>query len=495
MVLVTLLAGGAAAAFAYLNRDTYESTSKLLFDQTIGPALSALGLPPVGQDADNLARNNVEVVGSRRVAEATAEDLRGRGIDTSADQVADDVAVTGTKDTDVVEVSAEADSAQGAALLANTYSATAVGLVDEEQRALAREALQEVRRQFEELPRSQRRDALGREISDDIVTLRTLVRAGTGSPRVIQPAYAPRSESGSPVQAILLGLLFGVILGVGLALIREQSDRRLHHSQEVAEAFNAQVITTVPRHRKLKQRVSYAELPQPVAEAFRMLQMNLRFGPGPPVRNVLVTSARSREGKTTVAWNLASAAAAAGMSVSLVEADLRRPVIAARYGLTPTPGLSDVLRGECLIADAIRTVPSLAGDSASNGHLRPMQVIVAGEPPPDPWALLQSPAMIRVLELVSRDLVVIDAPPIPHVGDAIPLLDRVDGVLICASVSSIRSPDAIRLRDQLAALDARVLGVVANGGSAATGYAYGPPPMGAPPRASVDSRQVSSERV
>jgi capsular exopolysaccharide synthesis family protein len=227
-----------------------------------------------------------------------------------------------------------------------------------------------------------------------------------------------------------------------------------------------------------------------------MLQMNLRFGPNGPVQNVLVTSARSREGKTTVAWNLACAAASAGMSVSLVEADLRRPVIASRYGLTPTPGLADVLRGDCLIADAIRSVPMLEGDSADNGNRSPVQVVVAGEPPPDPWALLQLPAMVRVLELVARDLVVIDAPPIPYVGDAIPLLQRVDGVLICASVSSIRSPDAARLRDQLAALDARVLGVVANGGSAATGYAYGPGRSDLPPPAPMDSSpRRPSERV
>jgi tyrosine-protein kinase len=187
-----------------------------------------------------------------------------------------------------------------------------------------------------------------------------------------------------------------------------------------------------------------------------------------------VTSARNREGKTTVAWNLACAGASGGLSVTLVEADLRRPVIAERYGLERRPGLSEVLQGAVQLREALQEVPTLAGDPGSNGRLRPLSVLVAGELPVDPWALMQSPTMVSVLAQVSADLVVIDTPPIPYVADAIPLLGRVDGILVCASVNSTRGPDAGRLRDQLEAHDARVLGVVANGGSAATGYAYGP---------------------
>jgi succinoglycan biosynthesis transport protein ExoP len=268
-------------------------------------------------------------------------------------------------------------------------------------------------------------------------------------------------------------------LGVSLALLREQSDRRLRHSEDMALAFDAPVLTTVPRSRKLKKHVPFSQLPENVSEAFRMLQMNLRFTPGAPVRSVLVTSSRNREGKTTVAWNLSCAAASAGLSVTLVEADLRRPVIAERYGLERGPGLAEVLRGEVQVEEALQELPTLAGDPGSNGRLRPLSVLVAGDPPADPWALMQSPALVGVLARVSGDLVVIDTPPIPHVADAISLLGRVDGVLLCASVNSTRGPDAGRLRDQLEALDARVLGVVANGGSAATGYAYGPAVTGA----------------
>ena len=474
IIVVTLLCAGAAAALAYSNRDSYESTAKLLFRQTIGPEQAAQGLIPGAPDADNLAQNNVAVVDSRRVALETAKQLG----DVSADEVEDDVVVAGQKDSDVVNVTATASSPERAAELANAYAETAESQARADQRRRTLANLQSVTRQLRRLSPEQRRGQAGSDLRSRQNTLRTLADAGVGSPQIIQPAYPPEDKTGRPVETILLGVLFGLILGVGLALLRDQMDRRLHQIADVSSAFDASVLATVPRHRKLKRHVPFSELPADVAEAFRMLQMNLRFGPGPPVRSVLVTSSRAGEGKTTVAWNLACAAASSGLSVTLVEADLRRPRLAERYGLDAAPGLSEVLRGEVLIANALQSVSTAAGEPGTNGHLRSLNVLTAGDPPPDPWALMQSSAMVRVLETVSRDLLIIDTPPIPYVADAIALVRRVDGVLICASVDSTSGEEAAGLRDQLRSLDAWVVGVVANGGSGATGYAYAAPSAG-----------------
>jgi Mrp family chromosome partitioning ATPase len=86
---------------------------------------------------------------------------------------------------------------------------------------------------------------------------------------------------------------------------------------------------------------------------------------------------------------------------------------------------------------------------------------------------MQSSVMVRLLDVLRKDhdLVIVDTPPLPHVSDAISLLRHVDGVLVTASVNSTRGPEASRLRDQLQGLDANVLGVIANGGSAISGYA------------------------
>ena len=495
IVAVTLLCGGAAAAFVLLSDDTYESTSKLLFRQGIGPELNALGLNPNTVDAENLSGSNVELVDSRRTAVATSEALARRGWDISPEDVDEDVAVAGTRQaSDVVHITAEASSAGRAALLANTYALAARDLARADDRRQIAAAARNVRDQLRQLgerqaerrarPRPRGRPApeapeaavaAADRLRANTERLRTLAAVGTGSPRVIQPGYVPSSESGRPVETIVLGLLFGLLLGAGLALLREQADRRLHRAEEVSAAFDAPVLATVPRNRALKRHVPFPDLPPEVAEAFRMLHMNLRYRQGDPVRSVVVTSSRSEQGKTTVAWNLACAAASSGLSVALVETDMRRPRLAERYGLDRGPGLAEVLREEMQVVDALQAVP-LSVSTSGNG--RPghsgLHVLVAGEPPHDPWALIQSARMDRVLNVLklNHDLVVLDTPPIPYVADALPLLRRVDGVVVTASVRSIGGPEAARLRDQLDSLDARILGVVANGESSANGYTY-----------------------
>jgi capsular exopolysaccharide synthesis family protein len=468
VIAVTVLAGAAAAAFAYATRDTFESTSKLVFSQTVGPQDQALGLIPGTPDADNLAANNVQFVASRAVAAETAKTLRQQGIDMSVDDVQSDVSVTGTRDTDLATIKATAKTAAKAATLATVYAETAQRMFDDQTKADAQRTLQNVEQQIAAQGANPDRDLIR-----DKQRLQTLAEVGMGSPKIIQRGFVPSAEAGNPVQIIVLGTLFGLLLGIGLALVREQSDRKLRRNEQVTAAFDAPVLTTVPRSRALKRHKPFADLPPQVAEAFRMLQMNLRFASEHPVRSVLVTSARTGEGKTTVSWNLAAAAASGGLSVALVEADLRRPSLAKRYDLDDAPGLTEALQGDVSIEEATQMMLPIAGGASPVGHPRALNVIVAGNPSPNPWALMQSSVMSRILDVLTKDhdLVVVDTPPIPHVADAISLLRHVDGVLVTASVNSTRGPDASRLRDMLQGLDAHVIGVVANGGNAVAGYA------------------------
>jgi polysaccharide biosynthesis transport protein len=476
IVVTTLLVGAAAAAFSYATQNKYKTTAQLLFDQSIGPQLNALGLLPPTPVASQEAQDAVAVVGSRRVAEATARKL-GNGA--TADGVQADVTVSGVKNSDVVAVDATSSSAKRAYLLANTYAQSAVQVAALDQEAQSRRLLASLTSQYNSIqPLFERRNSyLGRALSARIPAVRALAEAGTGSPRVIQAAYVPSHKSGAILQTTLLGLLFGLVLGAGFALLREQADRRLRRAEDVGAAFEAPVLATVPKSRALKRQVPFSELPLSVVDSFRLLQTNLRYGHGEPVRSVLVTSSRSGEGKTTIAWNLASVAASARLSVVLIEADLRGASLASRHDLRPFPGLADVLEGAVSVTDAIQHVSLSPDAEKENGRGTTLDVLVAGSRPPNPSALMQSTYMGELLDWFRKqyDLVVVDTTPIAQVADAIALLRHVDGVLVAASVNSTRGPEAQRLREQLAGLDARIFGVVANGGSAASGYAtYAP---------------------
>ena len=112
--------------------------------------------------------------------------------------------------------------------------------------------------------------------------------------------------------------------------------------------------------------------------------------------------------------------------------------------------------------------------------------MVGGSAPADPSALMQSARMRSDAGRARKDhdLVIIDTPPIAHVADAISLLRHVDGVLLAASVSSTRGPEARRLKRPAPGPGRPTSsGVVANGGSAMNGYAYARPTARARPAA------------
>jgi succinoglycan biosynthesis transport protein ExoP len=491
-VLTTILVGGAAAAFAYVTRNTYQTTAQLLFDQTIGTELNALGLIPPTPSTTNLPADDAAAVASRRVAALTAHNL-GRG--TTVTSVQNDVSVPAPKTGDVVDILATASSPRRSAQLANAYAAAAITIArtDQARRTAAivgglQAQLAKVTRQDPNCARwstpSTNARISGCEgamqqvvagINNEIARVAALGASGQAVPHVIQAGYPPTHKSSNLVQTVALGTLFGLLLGVGLALLREQTDRRLRHAGEVSAAFEAPVLATVPNNRALARRAPFSSLPPEVSEAFLMVQAHLRYGRADPIRSVLVTSSRGQQGKTTIAWNLACAAASSGLTVMLVDADLRRSSLAAEYDLQPFPGLGEVLRGDVAAAHATQRVPLESPDGQPNGHGGALTVLVAGFPPPDPSALVQSEQMAALLSslTLAYDLVIVDTPPIARVSDAISLLSRVDGVIIAASVNSTRGPEAARLRDQLQAFDASVVGVVANGGSTPTGgYSY-----------------------
>jgi capsular exopolysaccharide synthesis family protein len=212
-----------------------------------------------------------------------------------------------------------------------------------------------------------------------------------------------------------------------------------------------------------------------------MLRANLRyFSVDRPVRSVLVTSAAPGDGKSTVSWNLALAAAGTGARVLLMETDLRHPSLAASAGhLTSTPGLSTVLAGQLEFAEVIQSVvvPTRA---SGRGLDRMMDVVVAGPIPPNPVDLIESERMRTVLREAEEgyDLVVVDTPPTSVVSDAIPLIREVSGVIVVTRLGKSTRESVGQLRKQLEHLNAPTLGVVVNAfkvdrGGYGYGYGYG----------------------
>jgi Mrp family chromosome partitioning ATPase len=159
-------------------------------------------------------------------------------------------------------------------------------------------------------------------------------------------------------------------------------------------------------------------------------------------RTVLATG----PARSAVALGLAAAATAEGRRVALLECDLASPGLAVLLGLAPTPGLHEYLRGE---ADATQILQSLVlAGPASGRATEPLACIVAGEPEPEPAALLDSDRCIHATGKLRRayDLLVIDGPPTgPGSGPLRALADQVDATIVCGEKREIskRLPVAV----------------------------------------------------
>ena len=128
-------------------------------------------------------------------------------------------------------------------------------------------------------------------------------------------------------------------------------------------------------------------------------------------------------------------------------------------------GLAELLTHGAQLSEVVREIAIRSSSADPSADHASFDLITAGSPPPNPHELIESKRMAELLEELSSDydLVVIDTPPLLSVSDAIPLIGRVDGVLIVSRLGATTSDAARRLASELKGLNAPVLGVVANG--------------------------------
>jgi succinoglycan biosynthesis transport protein ExoP len=473
IVLCTFGVAGAAVFFSVLQEKQYSARAALLFrdpglDQTLFQSSSGQPVNPQRQGA-----TNEQLVSQPEVAARTATRLGG---DVTVRVVRDKIDVAAEGESDVIAVTATDHDPAFAATLANAYANEFINLRREADRGVIRQAQTLVAQRLKDLNANDRRKLQGR--SDD---LKILAALQTGKAELVQQASVPTSPSSpKPVRNGVLGLIVGLLLGLGLAFLFERLDRRIRDPRELEDAYGLPILGTITESRALGTASKGANgtlIPGPEWEAFRKLRAKLRyFSVDREIRSVLVTSARAAEGKTTVASNLALAAAIGGQArVLLVEADLRKPSLARRYELSTVPGLAELLTHDIFVQEAIQ---SLSLPSWTEGEAA-LDVIVAGEIPPNPSELLESRRMSELLDELGSmyDLMIVDTPPVSVVADAMPIVHKVDGVIVVSWIGASTRDGAHHLRSELESLGAPTLGVVVNRASAGIdgyyGYGYG----------------------
>ena len=403
-VACVLVAAGAALAVSLSEEPRYEATASFVVEP---------------RDGEVPAAEVIELARADRVAARTAE---GAGVDAAF--VSSNVSIAQRRESDVFAVEAAATGdAEGADLAADLATTFTEEFADYTKR---------------------------------------LGGAFDGRVEVVSTAEPP-DEPVSPrsVRNTLLGALAGLVLGIVVAFGWERLDHRVRAARELDRILGVPLLARIPRSPALELDAGLRELPAADAEHFQMARVSLRYlDLDRELRTVLITSPDAGDGKTTVAFCLALVAAASGERVLVIEADMRRPGLAVVAEPAPA-GLSGVLESRASFDDERVAVEVSAGAESGTGIV---DLLLAGPAPSNPTRLIESQAMVELLDEVSEayDLVVIDTPPASFLPDAIPLLGNVDGVVIVGGLGRDRWDQVEELRDHLRDLDAPVVGAIAN---------------------------------
>ncbi len=288
---------------------------------------------------------------------------------------------------------------------------------------------------------------------------------------VESPRLPARPVTPKPLLDIGLAAMLGLLLGIGLAVLRETLDVSVKSPEQLREFSEAPTLAIIAfdSQAKASPLIVQDTGSQARSEAFRQLRTNLQFvDVDHPPRVVVVTSALPGEGKSTTAANLAITLAAAGTSTVLVEGDLRRPRMIDYLGLEGAVGLTNVLVGQVELDDVLQPWGRYG-----------LTVLSSGSIPPNPSEMLASQNMTDTLEMLTSRfaIVIVDAPPLLPVTDGAILAAKSDGALLVVRHGKTTRGQAQHAIAALRSVDARVLGSVLNmapsKGPDAYAYGYG----------------------
>ena len=276
---------------------------------------------------------------------------------------------------------------------------------------------------------------------------------GANNISIVDRAQVPdRPSQPRPLINLLLALLGGTVVGVGLALAREQIDETIADPADLDRKVGLPFLGAIPKSSAEDFIGEVRDPKSSITEAYLSVQTNLGFSTDHGIpRTLSVSSTRPAEGKSVTAYAIAHTIARSGARTLLIDGDMRSPSVHRQVGLKNEKGLSNYLSG----TDDVHTLLQRPADE-------PFAVLTAGPSPPNAADLLRSNRLQLLLsELLSQfDHIVIDSPPVVGLADAPIIASHTEAVVFVLEAQGVTARVARLALGRLRQAHAHLLGVV-----------------------------------
>jgi capsular exopolysaccharide synthesis family protein len=292
--------------------------------------------------------------------------------------------------------------------------------------------------------------AIEQRYQDAVITKTTALSDVSITQRASPDIY---TKSPNVLLNLLLGTVVGLILAITGVFLSDFFDDRFRNEGDVRERLGLSVLASIPLVDGLAIKDSAWVRPL-ATEAFYQLVAALRYSSSSPPRTIAFTSPDQGDGKSTTALNTAISMGQMKARVLLIDADLRRPTLHTKLGVSNEAGLTDVLVGVTSFDNAIRPTEHIG-----------LSLLSSGRPSPNPVGLLQSEAFERLVAAARDrfDFVIIDAPALRSIVDGVVLGVKAEGtVLVVSSTTSERRAVRTAIEKLRSVASINLLGVVLN---------------------------------
>ncbi len=489
LIAASLVAGLLAWGVSSLQTPIYRTTAKLLINQATGANANVV------QDiltSERVAQTYATWMGQKAFVDATVAQLALNQDPERIGEQITSVIATPLRNSQIIELAVEGPTRElivaFARLLPQVFSREVQKIQTSryaETKNSLNSRLEDLNRQIETTqnalnllngPRTSQQELEYTRLSEDLSRLRTAYNSlaatyeqvllyeaqSVDTIAVIEEAVLPDGPiRPNTLRNILLALILGAGTAFGLLLLYEMATDRFRSNDDIRQVLGLPVLGSIGQIGVAEDQSpdTLVSLQDPRAlsvEAFRRLRTNLRFANvDVALKGLAVTSANPGEGKSLISSNLAVVMAQSGLTVILVDADLRKPRQHRLFGVARSPGLTDALLGENFDQLDLLLQPT---------RVLGLRVLTAGNQAPNPAELLGSRRMAQMADLLKSqaDMVIFDTPPVLAVTDAQITGAEADGTLLVLDIKRTTRKAARYAVELLDQVGARVVGLAIN---------------------------------